>query len=61
MRHSTSTTARGFEAYNAVMSKRLAAEIALVLCAKLAALSLIYAAFFAHAAPVDAAAHLIGR
>lgn len=43
------------------MTKRLAAEIALVLCAKIAALSLLYAVFFAHAAPVDTAAHLMGR
>ena len=43
------------------MSKRLAAEIALVLCAKIAALSVLYFTFFAHAAPVDAAAHLMGH
>lgn len=43
------------------MSKRLATEIALVLCAKLAALSILYFAFFSHAAAVDAAAHLMGR
>ena len=45
------------------MTKRLAAEIVLVLCAKLAALSLLYFAFFSAPAPVDARAtsfHLTG-
>lgn len=42
------------------MSKRLASEIAIALCAKLAALTLLYFLFFAHAAPVDTAAHLMG-
>ena len=43
------------------MPKRLAAEIAFVLCAKLAALTLLYFLFFAHPAPADAAAHLLGN
>jgi len=42
------------------MSKRLAAEIAFALFAKLAALTLLYFLFFSHAAPVDAASHLMG-
>ena len=42
------------------MSKRLATEIAFALCAKLAALTLLYFLFFSSAAPVDTAAHLMG-
>jgi hypothetical protein len=52
---------RRAKAYTPVMRKRLATEIALVLCAKLAALTLLYFVFFASAAPVDTAAHLMGR
>lgn len=54
-------TGRDSEAYSAAMSKRLATEIALALCAKIAALTLLYAVFFAHPGPVDTAAHLMGR
>lgn len=45
------------------MTKRLAAEIVLVLCAKIAALGILYFAFFSAPAPVDARAaaiHLTG-
>jgi hypothetical protein len=45
----------------AVMRKRLATEIALVIGAKLAALFLLYFLFFDHAVPVDAASHLMGH
>jgi hypothetical protein len=43
------------------MSKRLATEIAFVLCAKLMALTLLYFLFFTGDAPVDAASHLMGH
>jgi hypothetical protein len=38
----------------------LPAEIALALAVKLAALTFLYFAFFAHAAPVDTAARIVG-
>jgi len=43
------------------MPRRLAFEIAFVLGAKLAALTLLYFLFFSAAAPIDTAAHLIGH